>query len=470
MGCTVAHHQPDPPKQVVVIFRDAPNQSTSRVLDGLSRGPEGTLTYVDTLLRRNYYVPRTIGYDTLVIPAPYGYAEAYHRNQAVDEIPYLFLAGDTVLFTYEDRTLRPRLRSLTSEENTRLYNLMWNDPRAVQPNGYSTATVLTNDHFILADKALKNRTTNYPESILAKIRRYSIDLDSLRPVYEAYRSEMLDRLDSLEKARSIPGVYADYYRRYVLSDPFERDELPASDSLMQYISNNEKVMTYPSRISPGGKSTEQFDLIANDTVLPSSARLALLYDLMSRIERGGWRPYPEEVVAHYRTRYREITGDSTTFHPVMVNKENLLPAGYSNDLLLERTDGVQTAFEHVLRRHRGKVIYVDLWASWCAPCRGGMPAALKLREHYRDKEVVFLYLAVNDTRDAWRSAVKSCRTDYLGENYRVLNSSDARFLLEIKNTKIPQMLLYDRTGKLVDTDAPRPEDERIKKEIDRLLN
>lgn len=85
--------------------------------------PEGSVTYVDTLLRRIYYIPRTIGYDTLVVPAPYGYAEVHHRNQAIDEIPYLLLAGDTVLFTY-DANHRPQMRSLTSDENTRLYHLL----------------------------------------------------------------------------------------------------------------------------------------------------------------------------------------------------------------------------------------------------------------------------------------------------------------------------------------------------------
>lgn len=120
VGCSSPFSERETPAQTVIIFHDAPPQSsTSRFVGTLTTPPEGTLIYVDTLLRRNYYVPRTLGYDTLVVPAPYGYAEVLHRNQTIEELPFLLQAGDTVLFTYGP-TMRPELRSLTSDENTRL--------------------------------------------------------------------------------------------------------------------------------------------------------------------------------------------------------------------------------------------------------------------------------------------------------------------------------------------------------------
>ena len=185
-GCTFTpQNEGQQPKQTVLIFHNAPNQSMTDRAFGLNRYPEGTLIYVDTLLRRVYYVPRTIGHDTLVVPAPYGYAEVFHRNQAIDEMPYLLQAGDTVLFTYGP-TLRPQLRSLTSDKKTWLYNLPWSDERAVQPNGYSSITVLSNDNYLLADRTLKDKSTHYPEEIFMRCRKYHIDLDSLRPIYENF--------------------------------------------------------------------------------------------------------------------------------------------------------------------------------------------------------------------------------------------------------------------------------------------
>lgn len=456
--------------QVVIIFDNAPAQSMTDRCGGIARGPESTLTFVDTLLRRIFYVPRTIGYDTLVVPASYGYAEVFHRNQALEEMPYLLQAGDTVLFTYES-TLRPQMRSLISDDNTRLYNLLWSDPRAVHPNGYSTSAILTNDRYILADRTLKDKNTQFSDEIIKACRKYHIDLDSLRPLYEAFRNDLSAKLDSFASDGVIPPVYVQYYKRLLSGNRALMELSACSDSLLSYISNWNLIYSYFSRKAVTARSTDCFDEIARDTALPVLAKNAYLHEQMFRIQAGDfWRPYPAEVVERYRVRYRELTGDSTSFFPVTVNKENLLPEGYSNDLILEGLDGEQVAFEQVLHKHRGKVIYVDLWASWCAPCRGGMPAAKRLREAYKGRDVVFLYLAVNDTSPAWRSAVKSCQTDYLGENYRVLNGDDSRFLREIKHTKIPHMLLYDRTGKLVDTDAPRPEEEQLKNEIFELLN
>ena len=115
------------------------------------------------------------------------------------------------------------------------------------------------------------------------------------------------------------------------------------------------------------------------------------------------------------------------------------------------------------------MIYVDLWASWCAPCKAEMPAAKQLRESYKDKDVVFVYLAVNDKEQNWHQAIEDCQTDYLGDNYLVLNTATAALLNEIKFKTIPRLLLYDKNGELVDTDAPRPSSSQIQSLIDKYL-
>ncbi len=459
------------PTSVTVIFQDAPNQSsTNRFLGTTTALPESTLEYVDSSLNRIFYIPRNIGYDTLNLPALSGYAEILHRNQAIENIIYLLMAGDTVLFTY-DENLRPKIRSLVSDNNTWLYNLPWEDFRAVQPIGYSTATVLTDLSYRRADEAVNHPKKQYPAEMIAKVKKFQINLDSLRPIYTSYLKDFAAKLDSLEISGRLPEIYADYYRRYPLYEADSADTLPAKDSLLQYISHYIKTLSYQYRIAPAdAKSPARFDLVASDTVLTEKARRIVLYDIMSMIENGDyWRSYPDEVIKKYRNRYREITGD-TSFLVRSINKENLVSTGgYSTDLVLEGPDGLQYDYGGLLDRYKGKVIYVDLWASWCAPCRAGMPAAKKLREQYKGKDVVFIYLAVNDTKDAWLGAVRSLETGYLAENYRVLNAGDSKFLREIKHTRLPHLLLYDRNGKLVDYDAPRPDDETIHAVIDKLL-
>ena len=458
------------PVSVTIIFRDAPNQSsTSRFPGTLNALPEGTLEYVDSTLNRIFYIPRNIGNDTLTLPALSGHAEIWHRNQSIDYIPYLLMAGDTVLFTY-DKNLRPQIRSLVSDNNTWLYNLPWEDSRAVQPVGYSTATVLTRHEYERADETVKH-PKNYPSGIIAMAKKFYINLDSLRPIYTSYLEDFAVKLDSLKNAGRLPAIYADYYRNYPLYEAASPDAPPAADSLLQYISHYINTIDYQYRIAPvNAKSPARFDLVASDTVLTEKARKIILKDIMTKIETGdNWQSYPDEVVKKYRNLYREITGD-TSFLKQSINKENLISSdGYSTDLVLEGLDGRQYDYGALLDRYKGKVVYIDLWASWCAPCRAGMPAAKKLREQYKVKDVVFIYLAINDTKEAWQGAVRSCETDYLAENFRILNAGDSKFLSEIKHTRLPHLLLYDRKGKLVDYDAPRPDDITINTEIDKLL-
>lgn len=458
------------PATVTILFKDAPKQSgTTRFGGSLHAMPEGTIVYVDSTLNRIYYTPRNIGYDTLVIPAPFGYAEIYHRNQAIENIHYLLIAGDTVLFSYGEN-LRPRLKSLRSDWNTWLYNLPYDDSRAIQSVGYSTQTILNDVYYKIADKVMHQSERIYATDIQNKYRKYYISLDSLRPIWETCQSDMLLRFDSLEANGVLPSIYADYCRRQVKKPDLVESKAILSDSMMHYISHFSQVIASQYQMAPkGARSTERFDTIAADTSLSPTVRKAILNDIMSLIENGDyWKPYPTQVVQQYRDRYRQITGDST-FCITVVNKGNLIVNGYSTDLVLQGLDGKQYAYEDILNRYRDNVIYVDIWASWCGPCRAGMATAKTLREEYSNQKVVFLYLAINDEEGAWCSAVRSCQTDYLGENYRILNAGESQFLKQIKHTRIPHLLLYDREGRLVDPDAPQPKSQEIRNLINSYL-
>lgn len=187
--------------------------------------------------------------------------------------------------------MRPELRSLTSDENTRLYNLMWDDPRAVQPIGYSSGTVLSDYYYRLADRILKNKRKHYPEENLRKYRKYHIDLDSLRPIYESYRTAMSARLDSLAAAERIPDVYVRYYKGILLDDLHSFDRSSYSDSLAHYLSYWNNIWIDLFQQNPRGSSTEHFDHIAADTVISMRVKKAMLYEQMASIEAGDfWRP------------------------------------------------------------------------------------------------------------------------------------------------------------------------------------
>lgn len=167
-GCSNHIVEQDERQDVVLIFKDAPEQiSTMRFLGKLSVKGRGTVNYVDSSLTLVEYVPKEIGYDTITVPAFGGYAEILHTYQAIEDIPYLLMAGDTVLFTYGS-DLRPRPISLVSERNTNVYNILWNDPGCVQPCGYSTKTILSSVEYQRAFELWNELDRSTPESIVKK--------------------------------------------------------------------------------------------------------------------------------------------------------------------------------------------------------------------------------------------------------------------------------------------------------------
>lgn len=454
---------------VTIIFQNAPQQNSSEYFRGLRRNPEYTIAYVDTLLHKNFYIPKNIGYDTLSIPAKYGFVEILHRYNLIEDVPYLLIAGDSVLFTYDEYN-RPNIKSLKSEANTRIYNVLWSDPRSIQSNGYSINAILNESRFGQAYKLIKEGKT--PQVLINELGydKLYCNLDSLQQVYLQYTESIKLKFDTLVSSGVISKNHADYYFRKIGLKQQSVDDVIQNDSLKYYISNYTLLLSNRhnyTKAPKGTKAPQLFDLIAADSSLQTTTRNIMLRETLYGIQNTGWTPYPPQLVAKYEEKYRQITGDSLSYNKTINNKNTI--SEYSADLLLKNFNGEEFKWQNVINKYKGKVIYVDFWASWCTPCRAEMPEAKQLRESYKDKDVVFVYLAVNDKEQNWRQAVKDCQTDYLGDNYFVSNTSTANLLKEIKFNTIPRLLLYDKNGKLVDTDAPRPSSEQIQPLIDKYL-
>src|SRR5690606_1294421 len=121
----------------------------------------------------------------------------------------------------------------------------------------------------------------------------------------------------------------------------------------------------------------------------------------------------------------------------------------------------------ILEDNKGKVIYMDFWASWCAPCRALMPASRELHKQYKD--VVFLYLSIDYDVERWQ---KSNRDEGLSQNrlsLLAINYPNASFYKELNLRSIPRYLLYDKQGNLVHKNAPNPDSDVIRETLNQLL-
>jgi thiol-disulfide isomerase/thioredoxin len=99
-----------------------------------------------------------------------------------------------------------------------------------------------------------------------------------------------------------------------------------------------------------------------------------------------------------------------------------------------------------LEDFQGKVLVINLWASWCGPCRREVPELEKVRKAYAGREVEFIGLTTDETRSA-EKVNKFVREVNFGFRIGWADRELARSLM--KGRAIPQTLVIDAKGRVV---------------------
>ena len=139
--------------------------------------------------------------------------------------------------------------------------------------------------------------------------------------------------------------------------------------------------------------------------------------------------------------------------------------------LKDITDG-KALFEHIIAPFRGYVIYVDVWGTWCGPCRGQMEHVPALKKMLEGKPVVYLYFCNNSPDEAWRIYIRQNHLDTdnaIHYNLPRIQESAIEQYLEVGG--FPTHRLVDTTGRLVPGGAPWPSNaSAVSAAIEQLLN
>lgn len=119
---------------------------------------------------------------------------------------------------------------------------------------------------------------------------------------------------------------------------------------------------------------------------------------------------------------------------------------------------------------KGKVVLVDVWATWCGPCRGEIPYLKKLEEEMRGKNVAFVgvSLDVEKDKEKWKNTVKE--EGLKGVQLIAIDGFKSKIAGDYKIKGIPRFMVFDKTGNIASFSAPRPSDPRLKELLLKTLN
>ena len=118
---------------------------------------------------------------------------------------------------------------------------------------------------------------------------------------------------------------------------------------------------------------------------------------------------------------------------------------------------------------KGKIIYMDVWATWCGPCVAEIPASKKLQQEFSNNDrIQFLNVSVDGNKSDWEKFLTDDKT-WKGLHIRIEQDKTQSFYSSFKLYGIPGYMLIDPSGNIVDVKAPRPSEKKAKEEIDLLL-
>lgn len=120
-----------------------------------------------------------------------------------------------------------------------------------------------------------------------------------------------------------------------------------------------------------------------------------------------------------------------------------------------------------LSQFKGKVVVVNFWATWCAPCKGEMPEFTKVYAVYRDRGVEFLG-AANEPRSS-RPKVEAFMRDFAIQFPVWLEVSEENLAAFGVGPGIPGTVIVDKEGRIAARIAGATEGTQLRELLDRIL-
>ncbi|OWK72846.1 alkyl hydroperoxide reductase [Flavobacteriaceae bacterium JJC] len=148
----------------------------------------------------------------------------------------------------------------------------------------------------------------------------------------------------------------------------------------------------------------------------------------------------------------------------------ILKTGFSQEALAQKivsASGKKVQIKDVLEKHKGKIVIVDFWASWCRDCILALPSTKELKE--KNPEIDFVYFSLDRSSEQWKRGLEKYGISE-NENYWFDEGWKNNFNNYIDLNWVPRFMVIDQKGDIANYYSISPNDPEIQKAINSLKN
>ncbi|MFZ1454537.1 MAG: TlpA disulfide reductase family protein [Saprospiraceae bacterium] len=385
-------------------------------------------------------------------------AGVYKISFGFDALSVFLIPGDKISVTGDVRTLLSGTKFTGDHANENNFLLSFeNLKQTSQPSDFQSFFSQSEEEFITAIEKRTNdlnqhqqeyQKQNGPfETIFAEIISQDLKYDEAIvklnfPIYHKYYNPD----QSLQ--------LSDTYDSFLQNTEIDSDESMMVPNYKQFLGSYlEYKAETDSTLENTPAAEAKFNIIKSVFQSPN-VKDWLLYDLMSQTldmsvnnAASLIKPYNdlqknEEYKLEINNRFRQW--------------EPLLKGKTAPDFVCTSIEGKDIS----LKSLEGKLVYIDVWATWCGPCLRELPYLEKLQNEFKRDDLTFVSISIDENKAAWQNMVKE--KGMKGLQLFSENAWSSPLVSSYMISGIPRFILIGKDGNIVDANAPRPSSPEIR--------
>ncbi len=306
-------------------------------------------------------------------------------------------------------------------------------------------------------KAVAANTNMSPDFIKMEMQNLSIADANNRLMYPEYYAYVA-KTDVPE----MPTGYYDFLEQFEFND----EKMLASQDFKSFV---EAYLSYKAKAMVGDNDDKfaipnaQMNLIGEFSKNQEIKDYAY-YSMMGGLLYQHGADIPDDLVAAFKTNCK----DAESVEKVMKEYNQWAVVAKGKDAptwTYENIKGELVALEDL----RGKVVYIDVWATWCGPCMRELPYLEALETKYADGgKIEFVSVSIDKDKAAWQKMVTE--KEMKGVQLYADKAWESSICEDNLITGIPRFMLIDANGKIINVNAPRPSSDEINAIFEEIQN